>query len=46
MLLINPLNANVALIETSQYFCTANQWTGFYMRATLAFNELTINKSA
>ena len=27
-------------IETSQLICTANQLTGFYMRATLAFNEL------
>ena len=28
-------------IETSQLICTANQLTGFYMRATLALNELT-----
>ena len=35
MTLVNPLNASVALI------CTANQLTGFYMRATLAFNELS-----
>ena len=27
-------------IETSQLICTTNQLTGFYMRATLAFNEL------
>ena len=27
-------------IETSQLICTANQLTGFYMRATLAFNGL------
>ena len=28
-------------IETSQLICCANQLTGFYMRARLAFNELT-----
>ena len=27
-------------IETSQLICTANQLTGFYMMATLEFNEL------
>ena len=27
-------------IETSQLICIANQLTGFYMRATLAFNGL------
>ena len=27
-------------IETSQLICTANQLTGFYMRATLALNGL------
>ena len=27
-------------IETSQLICRANQLTGFYMMATLAFNEL------
>ena len=27
-------------IETSQLICCANQLTGFYMRATLALNEL------
>ena len=27
-------------IETSQIICIANQLTGFYMMATLAFNEL------
>ena len=27
-------------IETSQLVCCANQLTGFYMRATLAFNGL------
>ena len=32
-------------IETSQLICKANQLTGFYMRATLAFNGLiTKNK--
>ena len=31
-------------IETSQLICTANQFNGFYMRTTMAFNELiTIN---
>ena len=34
VLKVNPLNASDALI------CTANQLTGFYMRATLAFNGL------
>ena len=29
-------------IETSQLFCCANQLTGFYMRATLAFNGLIL----
>ena len=29
-------------IETSQMICCANQLTGFYMGATLAFNGLTI----
>ena len=27
-------------IETSQLICSANQLTGFYMMATLAFNQL------
>ena len=27
-------------IETSQLICKASQLTGFYMMATLAFNEL------
>ena len=27
-------------IETSQLICTVKQLTGFYMRATLAFNGL------
>ena len=38
--LINQLNASVALIETSQLICCANQLTSFYIRATLAFNGL------
>ena len=29
-------------IETSQLICKANQLTGFYMRATLAFNGLML----
>ena len=28
--------------ETSQLICRANQLTGFYMMATLAFNELIL----
>ena len=28
-------------IETSQLICRTNQLTGFYMMATLAFNNLT-----
>ena len=41
-LLFNPLNTSVCPhIETSQLICRANQLTGFYMRATLAFNGLT-----
>ena len=31
----NPLNASA-----NQLICCANQLTGFYMRATKAFNEL------
>ena len=31
-------------IETSQLICTANQLTGFYMRAALAFNGLNEDK--
>ena len=27
-------------IETSQFICTANKLTGFYMRATLTLNGL------
>ena len=33
-----------AHIETSQLICTANRLTGFYMRATLALNELNLPK--
>ena len=36
----NPLSASVALKETSQLICAANQLIGFYMRATLALNGL------
>ena len=38
--MLNPLSASVALIETSQLICTANQLTFFYMKATLALNGL------
>ena len=38
--MLNPLSASVALIETSQLICTANQLTVFYMQATLALNGL------
>ena len=31
-------------IETTQLICTANQLTGFYMGATLAFSELIVVK--
>ena len=37
--IVNPLSASVAL--TSQLIWTVNQLAGFYMRATLALNELT-----
>ena len=37
---INLLNAKVIIIETSQLICSANQLAGFYMMATLTFNEL------
>ena len=30
-------------IEISQLICTANQVAGFYIRATLAFNRLTVS---
>ena len=32
-------------METSQLICRANQFTGFYMMATLAFNELMLECS-
>ena len=32
-------------IETSQLICSANQLAGFYMMATLAFNELSAQGS-
>ena len=35
-------DASVALIEKSQLICTANQLSGFYMTATVAFNGLSI----
>ena len=31
-------------IETSQLICPTNQLTGFYLMATLAFNELISNQ--
>ena len=31
-------------IETNQLICCANQFTGFYMRATLALNGLISRK--
>ena len=37
---INPLSFSVALIYKPVNWC-ANQWTGFYMRATLALNGLS-----
>ena len=40
---INPLNASVALIETSQLICRANQLTGFYMRATAHRKRWTLD---
>ena len=40
----NLLNAKVAIIETSQLIYRANQLTGFYMIATLAFNELNCSE--
>ena len=36
--LLNSLNS----LETSQLICSANLLTGFYIMATLAFNELSI----
>ena len=37
---LNPLNAKVIIIKSSQLIGRANQLTMFYMVATLAFNEL------
>ena len=34
---------NCHIIETSHLICRSNQLTGFYMIATLAFNELMEN---
>ena len=40
--MLNSLNAKSCHhIEPSQLICSASQLTGFYMMATLAFNELT-----
>ena len=36
----NLLNASCFHIETSQLICTANKLTGFFIKATLAFNGL------
>ena len=51
--LLLPLNEYLPIkgqcsphIETSQLICTANQLTGFYMRATLALNWLTNRKNS
>ena len=42
ILLPNPIKCQCCpRIETSQLICTANQLTGFYMRATLALNRLS-----
>ena len=47
----NPLNASVAPIIAhkpvngfAKLICTANQLTGFYVRATLAFNGLNFSQ--
>ena len=40
--LVNPFIATIALIQKPVNQCTANQLIGFYMRATLAINELKI----
>ena len=42
--MLSPLSASVAIIETNQLVCTANQLTGLYMRATLALNGLKLVK--
>ena len=40
---VNSLKTKVTIVETSQLICSANQLTGFYIMATLAFNELMLN---
>ena len=40
--LINLLNAEFSIIQTSQSICYANQLTGFYMMAALTLNELMV----
>ena len=40
----NPFSASVALIETSQLICCANQLTAFSMGATLSYNGLRLCK--
>ena len=42
---INLLNAKFAVIFAVILICKANQLTGFYMTATLAFNELRVTKN-
>ena len=46
MSLLNPLRPIKCQccphIEASQLICCANQLTGFYIRATVAFNGLTM----
>ena len=38
---VNPLTTKFPNhIETSQFICTANQLTGFYMMGRLALNDL------
>ena len=38
--IVNPLSASVIKCQCQCIKCTANQLTGFYMRATLALNGL------
>ena len=46
MKLVNPLTTNAPHIETSQLICSANQLTGFCMRATLVLNGLMCFESS
>ena len=40
-MMINPLMTNIPHhVETSELICSANQLTGFYIRATLALDGL------